>query len=242
MIELEQKIEEMLDDIRTESCLSQSKNEPEAIKLTKYRGSVRKLATLVKSSEGALSNDEIPFYRSVSEALVQPEAVQSGVRALLTLLTMDYNPDSAVMAEAVKTFNGEGGAEGTNASGKGIGYLRALGEAGRRVQKGDWASVFGLGLEGGEEKEVNKGGEEEGESGGENAVLQTELDMLSTLHKSKYLLGLITECKTLTRKCKQFKMLSNSNDRDEDVRESWKELLSRYRWCSELINEDVYFR
>ncbi|GMI48167.1 hypothetical protein TrCOL_g12612 [Triparma columacea] len=227
-------------------------NEPESTRLMKYRGSINKLSKLASSQQDAISNDDIPFVKSVEETLIQPESVQASIMALLTLLTTDYNPDSKVMSAVVAEFNSERGPQSRQEGGKGVGYLRALGEVGRRVERGGWGNVFVGGGKGGEGVGVgfqegssaNKRGAREGATvnvSKEDAILKTELDLLQTLHKSKYLLDLITECKTLTRKCKQYAQLSKNNDRDEGVALNWRELLIRFRWCKEIVGEEVFF-
>ena len=203
----------------------------------KYRGSINKLSKLAFAQEEAIPNDDIPFVKSVEETLVQPESVQSNVMALLTLLTTDYNPDSKVMSGVVSKFNGENVPQSGPQGGKGVGYLRALGDVGKRVERGDWGNVFGgVGFQEGiygkhHGAGAKRVGSEEGRSenvdtraGKVDAILKTELDLLQTLHRSKYLLNLITECKTLTRKCKQYAQLSKNNDRDEGVARTWKEV------------------
>jgi hypothetical protein len=202
----------------------------------KYRGSINKLSKLASSQQDAISNDDIPFVKSVEETLIQPESVQASIMALLTLLTTDYNPDSKVMSAVVADFNSERGPQSRQEGGKGVGYLRALGEVGRRVERGGWGNVFVGGGKGGEGvggvgfqegSSANKRGAREGTTvnvSKEDAILKTELDLLQTLHKSKYLLDLITECKTLTRKCKQYAQLSKNNDRDEGVALNWREV------------------
>lgn len=161
------------------------------------------------------------------------------IRVLLTLLTTDYNPDSLCMRRVVGVFNNEGGCGGgdDDGGGKGVGYLRALGTVGRRVvDMGfvEWEDSIVEESNG----EVERGGDREEEA---HESVKTELEVLEVLHKSKYLLDLITSCKNLTRRCKQYRNLSKDGGRDDEVKGEWKEILVRYRAVRDMAGDGKVF-
>lgn len=229
---LSDEVDEHLGDLKVAASLPN--HEPDAARLPKFRAMVRKLSKLCSSNDAEMSAESIPFYRNVRNSMVQPARVQQSARALLKLLVEDLNHDSDATRRALSSFQQQQG-DGSSGHGianddneKGLGYLKALAEAGKLMERGRWEDVW----LGGDEQQRKQQQEEVSSPSAE-----LELRMLQTLSTSNYLLTLIKQCKALTRYCHQKRSLSNAADTSEE----WKELLQRYRWCRDLVDENVFF-